>query len=67
MSKSKPKTFRRNQWDDYEDDYNSDYKSAVDRRKEKQIRNLVRSKNVQGLMEIDHDDGLYDWGPEIKR
>ena len=65
MSKSKPKNYGRRDFDD--EYYDNDRKSAVDRRKEKQIRNLVRSKNVQGLMEIDHDDGLYDWGSEIKR
>lgn len=61
MSKSKPKNYGRRDFDDSEY-YDNDRKSAVDRRKEKQIRNLVRSKNVQGLMQIDDDDGMYDWG-----
>lgn len=61
MSKSKPKNYDRRDFDDSEY-YDNDRKSAVDRRKEKQIRNLVRSKNVQGLMHIDDDDLYDDWG-----
>lgn len=60
MSKSKPKSYGRREWDD-DGYYDTDRKGTVNRRKEKQMRNLVRSKNVQGLLEIDDDDGLYDW------
>ena len=60
MSKSKPKSYGRREWDD-DEYYDTDRKGTVNRRKEKQMRNLVRSKNVQGLLEIDDDDGLYDW------
>ena len=62
MSKSKPKNYGRRDFDDSEEYYDNNRKSAVDRRKEKQIRNLVRSKNVQGLMHIDDDDLYDDWG-----
>jgi len=59
MSKSKPKTFRRNQWDDYhEDDYSSDYKSNKEKRREKRMRNLIRSKNVDRILDMDDDS---DW------
>ena len=56
MSKSKPKNYgRRNQWDD--DDYdNYDYKSDMQRRREKRMKNLIRSKNVDQIMDMDDDE-----------
>lgn len=59
MSKSKYKSFDkygRNDWDDEEDYYGSDYRQNKQRRKEKKLRNLIRSKNVDRLMELDEDE-----------
>lgn len=63
MSKSKPKSFRRSQWDDYEEDYSSDYKSNKEKRREKRMKNLIRSKNVDRILDMDDDGPDYDWGP----
>lgn len=64
MSKSKPKNYGHGDYDDNEYcDINR--KSSIERRKEKQIRNLVRSKNVRGLMHIDDDDLFDEW--EVRR
>jgi hypothetical protein len=59
MSKSKNKKFnnRRDWYDDEEDDYGQ--KDNKQRRKEKRLKNLIRSKNVDRLMDIDEDD--YEW------
>lgn len=59
MSKSKYKSlgkFGRNDWDDEEDYYGSDYRQNKQKRKEKKLRNLIRSKNVDRLMELDEDE-----------
>jgi len=61
MSKSKPKNYgRRSQWDDYDDDYGSDYKSIKERRKEKRLKNLIRSKNVDRILDMDDDEREYE-------
>ena len=61
MGKSRSKSYRSG-WDD-EDDYEYyDSRSAERHRKEKRMKNLIRSKNVDQLMEMDNDDGLYEWG-----
>jgi hypothetical protein len=60
MSKSKPKTFRRSQWDDHDDDYSTDYKSNKERRREKRMKNLIRSKNVDRILDMDDDSRDYD-------
>jgi len=57
MSKSKPKNYgRRNQWDDDEYGDNYDYKGDVQRRKEKRMKNLIRSKNIDQIMDMDDDE-----------
>ena len=56
MSKSKPKNFMDRQRDDYNDDYGSDYKDNKDRRREKRMRNLIRSKNVHSIAKIYDDE-----------
>ena len=57
MSKTK-KHFKTNRWADEEDnDYDYyDHKSAMERRQQKQIRNILRSKNIDRLMEINDDE-----------
>ena len=60
MSKSKHKNFVRRDWDDDEGYY--DTRGDKQKRKEKRMRNLIRSKNVDRLMDLDDDDGQYDWG-----
>jgi hypothetical protein len=60
MSKSKPKISGRKDWNDSEDDYYYvDAKELKQRRREKRMKNLIRSKNVDRLMEMD-DDNDYD-------
>jgi hypothetical protein len=59
MSKSKPS--RRNKWDDYEEDYSSDYKSNKEKRREKRMKNLIRSKNVDRILDMDDDEPDYNW------
>lgn len=57
MSKSRPKGYGRNNW--YDDYGNYDYidrKELNEHRKSKKIKNFIRSKNVNGLLEIDDDD-----------
>ena len=61
MSKSKNKNFQRRDWED--DDGYYDTRSDKQKRKEKRMRNLIRSKNVDRLMDLDDDAGQYDWGP----
>jgi hypothetical protein len=56
MSKTK-KTFR-NDWDDEDNNYNSFARDA-DRRKEKHLKNAIRSKNIKSLLEME-DDEDYD-------
>ena len=56
MSKSKPKSFRSNRWNEEYDDYGTDYRSNEQRRREKRMKNLIRSKNVDRLMKMDDDE-----------
>ena len=57
MSKSKPKGFTRNNfYDDYADHDYIDRQELAERRKSKKMKNLIRSKNIGGLLEIDNDD-----------
>jgi hypothetical protein len=58
MSKSKPKSFGRQNWYDEEDNQNDYYdtKSAKERRKEKRLKNLIRSKNVDRLLQMEEDE-----------
>ena len=59
MSKSKNKNYnKRDLYYDDEDGY-QDSRDNKQRRKEKRMRNLIRSKNVDRLMDIDEDD--YEW------
>jgi hypothetical protein len=62
MSKSKPKEFRRNQWDDYNDDYSTDHLAAKQKRLEKRMKNLIRSKNVDLILDLDEDDYNMGYG-----
>lgn len=59
MSKSKPKSFRRNQWDDDYDDYSTDYRGNKEKRREKRMKNLIRSKNVDRILDMDEDEQDY--------
>lgn len=60
MSKSKPKDYGRNQWYDDQATYNYiDRKELREHRRAKKMKNLIRSKNVNGLLEIDDDDDFY--------
>lgn len=60
MGKSRSKDFSRsNQWDDYDDGEHYDYKGAERRRKEKRMKNLIRSKNVDQLLDMDDDENLW--------
>lgn len=64
MGKSRSKDYSRNNyWNDDNEGY-YDHRGDVQKRKEKRVRNLIRSKNVNGLLEIDDDDDKYDWGPD---
>jgi hypothetical protein len=57
MSKSKPKVYGRKDWNDDEPDYYYvDAKEQKQRRREKRMKNLIRSKNVDRLMEMDDDE-----------
>jgi hypothetical protein len=57
MSKSKAKNYGRN-WYDEEDneDYGNDYRANRERRKEKKLKNLIRSKNIDRLLDMDEDE-----------
>ena len=57
MSKSKPKKNGRG-WYDEEDneDYGTDYKSNQEHRKEKKLKNLIRSKNIDQLLNMDEEE-----------
>lgn len=48
--------FNNRDWDDEEDYYGSDHRNNKQKRKEKKLRNLIRSKNVDRLMELDEDE-----------
>jgi len=56
MSKSKNKNFssRRDWYDDEEDGYS--YQDTKQKRKEKRLKNLIRSKNVDQIMGMDDDE-----------
>ena len=56
MSKSKNKNFtsRRDWYDDDEESYS--YQDTKQKRKEKRMKNLIRSKNVDQIMGIDDDE-----------
>ncbi|CAB4140793.1 hypothetical protein UFOVP395_128 [uncultured Caudovirales phage] len=57
MGKSRSKDFSRsNQWDDYDDGDYGDYRDTERRRKEKRMKNLIRSKNVDQLMDMDEEE-----------
>lgn len=56
MSKSKPKIGSRKDWNDDEDYYYVDAKELKQRRREKRLKNLIRSKNVDSLMEMEEDE-----------
>lgn len=59
MGKSRSKDFSRNNYWNDEDEGYYDHKGAAQKRKEKRVRNLIRSRNVDQLMEMDDDE--YDW------
>jgi hypothetical protein len=56
MGKSKGKNFssRRDWYDDDEDSYS--YQDTKQKRKEKRMKNLIRSKNVDQIMGMDDDE-----------
>lgn len=56
MSKSKPKISSRKDWNDDEDYYYVDAKELKQRRREKRLKNLIRSKNVDSLVEMEEDE-----------
>jgi len=59
MSKSRPKSYGgRNNWYDEEDNQyeNDNSKNARERRKEKRMKNIIRSKNIDQLMNIEEDE-----------
>lgn len=57
MSKNKPKIYGRKDWgDDEVDYYYVDAKEQKQRRREKRLKNLIRSKNVDMLMELEEDE-----------
>lgn len=61
MSKSKPKAASRNNWyEDNNDYYYIDRQELNERRKSKKMKNLIRSKNIGGLLEIDNDELEWD-------
>ena len=56
MGKSRSKDYSRNNfWNDDEEGY-YDHRSDVQKRKEKRVKNLIRSKNVDQLLEMDDDE-----------
>jgi len=60
MGKSKPKSYgNKGGWQDEDEDY-FDVRSAKQRRREKKLRNLIRSKNVDRLVDLDDDE--YEYG-----
>lgn len=61
MTKNRHKQPKRMQWDDYDDSYETDYRGNKEKRREKRMRNLIRSKNVDRLLDMD-DDSDYEWG-----
>ncbi len=56
MSKSKPKLGRKDWSEDEADYYYVDAKEQKQRRREKRLKNLIRSKNVDMLMELEEDE-----------
>jgi hypothetical protein len=57
MSKSKkPIKFYEKTWADEEQEYDyQNHKNAKERRKQKKLTNMIRSKNISGLMEMEDD------------
>ena len=57
MSKSKkPFKFYDKTWVDEDQEYDhQNYKTAKERRKQKKLTNMIRSKNISGLMEMEDD------------
>lgn len=60
MSKSKNNSFNKRDWYYDEEDSYQDNRDNKQRRKEKRMKNLIRSKNVDRIMDIDDED--YEWG-----
>lgn len=56
MSKNKPKLGRKDWSEDEVDYYYVDAKEQKHRRREKRLKNLIRSKNVDMLMELEEDE-----------
>ena len=52
MSKSNRKY---DSWDEY-DDYCSDYEEMQNRRKQKRMTNVLRSKNIQELLRLEEEN-----------
>jgi len=42
-------------WDEY-DDYGTDYQEMQNRRKQKRMTNVLRSKNIQELLRLEEED-----------
>jgi hypothetical protein len=59
MSKSRKKVY--NKFDDYDEYDYIDRQELQERRKSKRLRNLIRSKNVNGLVEMDDDELDLQW------
>ncbi len=64
MSKSRPKTFGHKKFGEYDEYDYADRRELNQRRDQKRMKNLIRSKNIDGLLERDHDeiDDDFRWG-----
>jgi hypothetical protein len=61
MGKSRSRDDRRIQYDDYGDDYGVNHMQSKQKRFEKRMRNLIRSKNVDRLMDIDDEEDFFSY------
>jgi hypothetical protein len=58
MGKSKPKNYygRGTNWDDGDGEDYDDHKDRKQRRKEKRMKNLIRAKDIDRLLEIEEEE-----------
>jgi hypothetical protein len=56
MSKSRPKVYGHKKFNDYDEYDYIDRRELNQRRDQKRMKNMLRSKNIDGLLELDHDD-----------
>jgi hypothetical protein len=59
MGKTRFKSKNTRDWEDDDDHYENDRHEKMIKRREKKLRNIIRSKDINKLLELDEQDEDY--------